>query len=40
LFPSERQVADFVDWPDPVFDVDDESFAQAIEAGRSERHAA
>jgi len=40
LFVSERQPVDTVDWPEPVFDVDDESFAQAIAAGRNERHAA
>lgn len=40
LFDSERESIDLIEWPDSGFDIDDQSFAEAIAAGRGERCAA
>jgi len=40
LFHTGHESADRYDWPDSEFDIDDELFAEAIAAGRSENRAA
>ncbi len=40
LFDSGRDSVDQYDWPESEFDIDDEVFAEAIAAGRSESRAA
>ena len=40
LFTGERESIDQIDWPESRFDVDDQSFAEAIAAGRDESWAA
>ncbi len=40
MFVGERESIDSIEWPDSGFDIDDQSFAEAIAVGRDERHAA
>jgi len=40
LYEAERESIDQIDWPESVFDIDDQSFAAAIAAGRDESWAA
>lgn len=40
MFSSESERSESFEWPEPAFDIDDDAFAEAIAAGRTEPHAA